>query len=96
MYYSMSEWRLLGFKRSTAKGKKYSATLENKTTKKVRTVNFGDIRYEQFKDSTGLGLYTHLDHRDKERKKKYQNRHQVFIRKGYYSPGYFSMTRLWT
>ena len=96
MYYSMSEWRLLGFKKSQVKGKKYSAYIQHKTNNRIRTINFGSTSHEQFKDTTGLGLYSHLDHRDKERKKRYQSRHSVFIRKGYYSPGYFSMTRLWT
>ena len=98
MYYSQKEWRLLGFKKSQAKGKKYSASIQHKTTGKKRTVNFGSTSKpnQQYKDSTGLSLYSHLDHGDKERKKRYQNRHAVFIRKGYYSPGYFSMRYLWT
>lgn len=96
MYYSMSEWRLLGFKRSNAEGKKYSALIQNKTNKRIRTINFGSSSHEQFKDSTGLGLYSGLNHGDRERQKKYKSRHAVFIRKGFYSPGYFSMRYLWT
>lgn len=95
MYYSMSEWKLLGFKKSQAKGKKYAAYIENKTNKRIRTLNFGSTSHEQFKDSTGLGLYSGLNHGDRERKKRYKARHQVFIRDKHYSAGYFSMRYLW-
>ena len=92
----MSDWKLLGFKKSQAKNKKYSALIQHKKNDRVRTINFGSTSHEQFKDSTGLNIYSHLNHGDRERKKKYIARHSVFVRKGYYSPGYFSMTRLWT
>ena len=53
----MSEYRLLGFKRSQVKGRKYSALIQHKTTGKKRTVNFGAIGYSTYHDKTGLGLY---------------------------------------
>ncbi len=56
-------------KKSTRKNKKYMVKYEGKT------YHFGDNRYPQFKDSTGLGLYSHLDHGDKERRRKYFKRH---------------------
>ena len=96
MYYPQRDWVLLGFKRSTAKNKKYSALIQHKKNDRIRTINFGSTSHEQFKDSTGLGLYSHLNHGDRERQKNYQSRHSVFIRKGYYSPGYFSLRYLWT
>ena len=34
----------------------------NNKTKKTRKINFGDNRYEQFKDRTPLGLYTSKNH----------------------------------
>ena len=40
-----------------------------------RWVHFGDNRYQQYKDSTGLGLYSHLDHGDKRRRAMYFQRH---------------------
>jgi len=54
------------FKKSTRKGKKYSVI-----TPKGKTIHFGASEMEQYKDSTGLGLYSHLDHNDKERRKSY-------------------------
>ena len=97
MYYSQREYRLLGFKRSQVKGKKYSASIQHKTTGKKRTINFGSTTKpnQQYRDSTGLGLYSHLDHGDKKRRTSYRARHSVYLRKGYYSPSYFSYTFLW-
>tara|TARA_A100001015_G_C14678647_1_gene589810 strand:- start:66 stop:293 length:228 start_codon:yes stop_codon:yes gene_type:complete len=40
-----------------------------------KTYHFGDSRYEQYKDSTGLGIYSHLDHMDKTRRSNYYKRH---------------------
>jgi len=34
-------------------------------------VHFGNVNYQHYKDTTGLGLYTHLNHGDKERRKRY-------------------------
>ena len=34
-------------------------------------IHFGDSRYEQFRDSTPLKLYSYLDHKDKERRRNY-------------------------
>jgi hypothetical protein len=38
-------------------------------------IHFGDNRHEHFKDSTGLGTYSILDHNDPERKRRYYQRH---------------------
>jgi hypothetical protein len=54
------------FRKSTHKNKKYSVT-----TPKGKVIHFGDTRYQQYKDSTGLCIYSHLDHLDKERRKRY-------------------------
>lgn len=40
-----------------------------------RTIQFGDRRYEQYKDSTGLGLWTKKNHGDKTRRERYFLRH---------------------
>ena len=54
------------FKKSTRKGKKYSVVVPNGST-----IHFGSSNMAQFKDSTGLGLYSYLDHNDEERRKRY-------------------------
>lgn len=54
------------FKKSNRKGKKYSVI-----TPSGKTIHFGSREMSQYRDSTGLGLYSHLDHGDKERRKRY-------------------------
>ena len=87
--------------------KKYTATVRNNKTKKTRKINFGDNRYEQFKDRTPLGLYSSRNHGDKRRQYNYYNRHsgvgnrQKAIKKeirknrGYYTPKILSHEYLW-
>ena len=94
-YYSKKEYKLLGFEKSTRKNKKYNAILQNKKTGRQVRVPFGDVRYQQYKDTTGLGLYSHKDHGDKKRRASYKARHSVYVQDGYYSPGFFSMRYLW-
>jgi len=54
--------------RSEKKNKKYKVKHEGKY------IHFGDKRYQHFKDTTGLGLYSKLDHNDKTRQKNYCKR----------------------
>jgi hypothetical protein len=76
--------------------KKYKVVLFNKDESKVKTVQFGDNRYEQYKDSTPLGLYSSKDHGDKQRRSNYRSRHGA---QGYqnikYTPAWFSYKYLW-
>tara|TARA_R110002049_G_scaffold296435_1_gene484514 strand:+ start:269 stop:538 length:270 start_codon:yes stop_codon:yes gene_type:complete len=53
------------FFKSKVKNKKYAVRYNNKI------INFGDSRYTQYKDSTGLGLYTNLNNNDKKRRASY-------------------------
>jgi hypothetical protein len=85
-------YKLLGFERG--KGyKKYTAVLEDKKSKKIIHIAFGDKRYEQYKDNV-LGLYSHLDHNDIKRKNNYRTRHKQ-DKLNEYSSGYFSYYYLW-
>ena len=59
----------------TTKGKKYTAIIKNRKTKKLRKISFGAIDYEQFKDSTTLKLYSSKNHGDVKRRKNYFSRH---------------------
>ena len=93
-YYKMSEYTIKGYRKSKTAGKKYDAILMRKSDKKLIYVPFGAIGYETYKDTTGLGLYG--VHNDKMRRKNYIARHKGFIKDSYYSPGYFSMKKLWT
>ena len=75
--------------KSTAKNKKYSVYVMKGDKK--RLIHFGDSRYQQFKDK--LGEYSHLDHNDKMRKKKYYSRHGKTNDKN--SAKYWSHRILW-
>lgn len=55
--------------------KKYKVVIFFKDGRK-KTIQFGDKRYEQYKDSTPLKLYTRLNHGDKERRRLYKCRHE--------------------
>jgi len=86
--------KLLGFKKSTRKNKKYTAFV--KDGDKIFKVHFGDARYEHYKDTTGVGAWSHKDHLDEKRRKNYRRRHEA---QGFhsvlYSPSYFAYNYLW-
>ena len=64
--------RVIRIEVSPVKGKKYRAHVRGRTT---RTVDFGASAYQQFKDSTRLKKYRHLDHNDPKRRRNYFMRH---------------------
>ena len=78
MYYLISEYKFIKFQRSSSINKKYDALIENKITKKIIVIPFGDVRYENYKDRTGLNLYPKLIHRDKKRRELFRNRFNIF------------------
>ena len=93
MYFLKKDYTLLGFQKSNKKQKKYDAKIENKKTGKIIQIPFGDNRYESYQDKTGLDLYP--VHGNKTRRASYRARHMKFVKKNYYSPGYFSYKILW-
>ena len=88
------QFRLLRFERSRTKNKKYDAIIEDKKTKRTQRVPFGQIGYAQYKDTTGLKLYSRLDHGDEERRKNYLARHEKTRHKKW-SSSWFSWQFLW-
>jgi len=89
-----TDYKLLKFARSHSRGKKYDAILVNRRTRKEKRVPFGALGYEQYRDSTGLGLYSRSNHGDLKRRKRYRRRHAgENTRK--FSSGYFSWKYLW-
>lgn len=95
MFYPRINYKLEGFEPSHLKTKKYNAVLSDKDSGRLVRVPFGDPTYAQFKDSTGLGIYSHLDHGDHARRKAFRKRHTVFLKPGMFSPAYFSLKYLW-
>ncbi len=73
--------------------KKYKVELYENGNK-IKTLQFGDIRYQHFKDKTPLALYSHLNHNDKERRKRYKIRHEK-DRHIKYTSGWFADKYLW-
>jgi hypothetical protein len=88
---------MVEFKKSTRKNKKYAAR-----TPSGNWVHFGDTRFGQYKDITGLGLYSHLDHKDPKRRVAYRKRHGgIKLKSGKLAvldreqPSYYSWRFLW-
>ena len=88
------EYKFLMFQESKTKNKKYDAVLMHKKTKKIKLVPFGDKSYSQYNDQTGLGLFSHLDHLDKERRRLYKTRHEN-TRHNKFSSSWFADRFLW-
>jgi hypothetical protein len=87
-------YRLVSFAKAKNTNKKYDAFLENKKTKKLRRIPFGDINYPQYKDNVPLHLYQDRNHNDKRRRRLYHARHwRDPLHK--YSSGWFSWHYLW-
>ena len=88
----------MNFKKSTRKGKKYMVVAPN-----GKTIHFGSLSNEQYRDTTGLGLYTHLNHNDEKRRASYLARAKG-IKNGQgrltwqdkNSANYFSIRYLWS
>ena len=84
--------------KSNVKNKKYSVYVLKDGKK--RLINFGDIRYQHFKDK--LGHYKNLDHNDPERRRRYLKRAKGIkdkegnlTYKNKNSPNYWAVKILW-
>ena len=66
--------KLLSIENSPIQFKKYRAIIKTNNDK-VRTIDFGDNRYQQYKDLTKIKLYEKNNHGDKNRRKNYFMRH---------------------
>ena len=75
---------------SQRKNKKYRADIY-KNNKFVKSVHFGDRRYEHYYDQ--IGMYSDLDHNNMERLQLYYKRHKKPYKP--LSPSFFSSTYLW-
>lgn len=85
------------FKKSTRLNKKYMVKVDNEW------IHFGDTRYQHFFDRVPLKLYNHLNHNDKERRRRYLARAKGIVDKNGKltadnpkSPNYWSIRFLWT
>ena len=71
--------KIVNFKRGPFP-KKYTATIKH--GKKTRKINFGDRRYQQYKDRTPLGLYSRKNHGERKRMQNYFSRHSGTKKRG--------------
>ena len=85
------------FLESSRKNKKYMVI-----SPKGKWVHFGQKSAQQFKDTTGLGLYSHLDHGDNERRRLYlarasgiKNKQGLRTLNDKESSNFYSMRYLW-
>ena len=90
----MEDYEFVKIVKSEAKNKKYAAILKNKKTGRFKTVNFGQKFFEQYRDSTGLGLYSHLDHDDEKRRDNFKKRFGRLLDKKY-TATWFANKYLW-
>jgi len=94
--YPESKYKFVKFRRSKTTHKKYDAILMNKDTGKQKIIPFGDNRYQQYRDSVPLKLYSNLDHGDINRRNNYRKRHKnEGDNNRKYSAGWFSWHFLW-
>jgi len=68
-----------------------------------KKIHFGDKSYQQFKDTTPLQAYKHLDHGDQGRRYQYLKRAKGIVRKDgstswddVNSANYYSVKYLWS
>ena len=95
VYYSKKEYKLIGYEKSERKGKMYNAILYNINTDRYIRVPFGSDTHENYSDNTGLNLYPHLIHGDKQRAINYRARAKGKLKEGYYSPSSLAFYKLW-
>ena len=88
----------LKFEKSKVKNKKYSVV-----TPTGKKINFGQLPYKHFKDTTTLKLYKNLDHGDKKRQKNYcarsskiRDKNNKLTKNNKESPNHYSMMYLWS
>ena len=93
--YPVKDYDIVKFRKSKTKHKKYDAVIQNKRTDKIYIIPFGSSVHQHYKDTTGLGLYSKLDHNDKARRALFRLRHRPNYDYKFYSPSYFSWNYLW-
>lgn len=89
-----NDFTFVKFQKSNTKDKKYDALLYNKKAKRYKTIPFGSVRYSHYEDQTGLGLYSHLNTFNKERRRLYKIRHNN-TRFNKFSSSWFADKYLW-
>ena len=99
--------RVVRIEKSKRMGKKYVAFVKKIGSSDIRKIHFGGDGYVQYKDRTGLGHYTNVNHGDRKRMQRYFMRHSGTRHRGraiakekaasggYYTPKILSHIYLW-
>ena len=87
-------FRFIKFQKAKDPAKKYEAIIEDVKTRRRQKVPFGASAFQQYRDSTGLKLYSRLDHNDEKRRQNYLARHEK-TRNKKWSASWFSSVFLW-
>ena len=87
-------FRFIKFQKAKDPLKKYEAIIEDVKTRRRQRVPFGSSAFQQYRDSTGLKIYSRLDHNDEKRRQDYLARHEKTRHKKW-SPSWFSSVFLW-
>jgi len=99
--------KIIKFEKSDKNDKKYMVIVEDRSTKKRRTIHFGGLGYPQYKDRTPLKLYKKLNHMTRKRMQNYFKRHsgtgnrkmaidkEIDKSNGYYNAKILSHIYLW-
>jgi len=93
--YWIGQWELLHFKAAASPGKKYSAVLKERISDRTVEVDFGKPGFWHFEDITGLGLYSHFDHKSTVRRERFRDLYAKYVQSDMFTPGYFSYHFLW-
>lgn len=86
--------KLLKIQKSKKPTKKYTAILLDSNTGRKKKVHFGSSINNHYKDSTGLGAWSHKNHLDKKKRANFKKRFERY-RHNKYSPAWFSDRFLW-
>ena len=87
-------FRFIKFQKARDPKKKYEAVIEDVKTRERQRVPFGSSIHDQYRDSTGLKLYSRVDHNDEKRRQNYLARHEKTRHKKW-SASWLSSVFLW-
>lgn len=98
----MNNFKILQFKKSNKKNKKYDVYVHWFDDDKIYKISFGSPFYQHYEDKTPLKYYEYLNHYDKKRRrlylaraKKIKDKEGNLTYKNPLSPNYYSINYLW-
>lgn len=93
-FYWMTDYRVVGFRRSETPRMKYDAILMRQMDSGVYSTSyipFGTLGEAHHDDKTGLGLYSDTDHHDEKKRQLFIHQRAKLLRPGMFSAAYFEI-----